>query len=567
MSRLPCSPRWTSTRCSARSAGCVPRASASCSSPTSCARSSPSPIASRCCGEGRVVATQPASGLDTSRLAELMIGHTDVADAAHRLGGRGDGDHGRSRCRIPTRPSTPLRCWTSATSPSTSTACAVSTRCRSASRLARSSGWPVSAATARRSSSTCLCATTAPTSGTIHVDGVDVTAADPVGRIRAGLGRITEDRRGSVIPRLTVEQNLVLEDLDRFRRYGFTQRNRVRQHARRLIADFDIRAEPHEAVAGLSGGNLQKVLLARALSRDPRALVAAQPTRGLDVGAYAYVHDQLRRLRDAGGGVLLISEDLDELLALADRIVVLFAGRVIGELARAEATPRALGLLMTGHESAARCERPERQRGSGQQRPAWPGNAEDEPCLRGRRGGGRRSPWALPSSPRSSSRRFRFVPAAPARRLPTGATSITPLTSSNGVQEVLLAASPLLLTGLAVAIAFRAGYYNIGAEGQFLAGAIGATVPGLYASGLDCLARPPARPLGGRRRRLAVGVAAGLAQAGRRDRRSGDDAAAQPGGAVAPAGSAQRTVAPSRERIPRLGDVRSRLRAADDLRQ
>ena len=109
----------------------------------------------------------------------------------------------------------------------------------------------------------------APTAGTIHVDGVDVTAADPVGRIRAGLGRITEDRRGSVVPRLTVEQNLVLEDLDRFRRYGFTQRRRVRQHARRLIAEFDIRAEPHDAVGSLSGGNLQKVLLARALSRDP----------------------------------------------------------------------------------------------------------------------------------------------------------------------------------------------------------------------------------------------------------------------------------------------------------
>jgi general nucleoside transport system ATP-binding protein len=194
-----------------------------------------------------------------------------------------------------------------------------------------------------------LCATSQPTSGSIHVDGVDVTADDPVGRLRAGLGRITEDRRGSVIPRLSVEQNLVLEDLDRFRRYGFTQRRRVRQHARRLIADFDIRAEPHDAIGGLSGGNLQKVLLARALSRSPRALVAAQPTRGLDVGAYAYVHEQLRRLRDEGSGVLLISEDLDELLALADRLVVLYAGRVIGELPRREATLGELGLLMTGH--------------------------------------------------------------------------------------------------------------------------------------------------------------------------------------------------------------------------
>jgi simple sugar transport system ATP-binding protein len=127
----------------------------------------------------------------------------------------------------------------------------------------------------------------------------------------------------------------------------------VREHARRLIAEFDIRADPQAAAGSLSGGNLQKVLLARALSRGPRALVAAQPTRGLDVGACAYVHARLRELRDGGGGVLLVSEDLDELLALADRIVVLYAGRIIGELPRPAATPRALGLLMTGHAAAS----------------------------------------------------------------------------------------------------------------------------------------------------------------------------------------------------------------------
>ena len=144
---------------------------------------------------------------------------------------------------------------------------------------------------------------------------------------------------------------------------------------------------------------------------------------------------------------------------------------------------------------------------------------------------------------------------------------VTPLTSWNGVQEVLLAASPLLLTGLAVAIAFRAGYYNIGAEGQFLAGAIGATVPGLYAVRSRCLAGASAGPLGRRRRRAAVGAAAGLAQARRRHRRGGDDAAPQPGGAAVAAGTAQRSVAPPGERVPGLRDVRPRLRAADDPRQ
>ena len=92
-----------------------------------------------------------------------------------------------------------------------------------------------------------------------------------------------------------------------------------------LIEQFDIRAAPHDPMRTLSGGNMQKVLLARALSRQPVALVVAQPTRGLDVGACNYVYDQLRAVRDRGGGVLLVSEDLDELLALADRIVVLFS--------------------------------------------------------------------------------------------------------------------------------------------------------------------------------------------------------------------------------------------------
>lgn len=93
---------------------------------------------------------------------------------------------------------------------------------------------------------------------------------------------------------------------------------------------------------------MQKVLLARALARDPVALVASQPTRGLDVGAAEFVHTQLLARRAAGGGVLLISEDLEELLALADRIVVMFDGRIVGEMPVTDATPEALGLLMAG---------------------------------------------------------------------------------------------------------------------------------------------------------------------------------------------------------------------------
>ena len=119
-----------------------------------------------------------------------------------------------------------------------------------------------------------------------------------------------------------------------------------------MIRQFDIRATPTDPVSSLSGGNTQKVLLARALWRRPKVLVAAQPTRGLDVGAYHYVHEQLDELRDSGAGVLVISEDLDELRSLCDRILVLFRGAITGGLPVAEATSERLGAMMTGESVA-----------------------------------------------------------------------------------------------------------------------------------------------------------------------------------------------------------------------
>ncbi len=188
----------------------------------------------------------------------------------------------------------------------------------------------------------------APTAGTIRVGGVDVTRTGTSGRLGAGLGRLTEDRRGSVVLQMSVEYNLVLEDLDSYTRRGLLDRAAIRAHAEEMIERFDIRARPTDPVATLSGGNMQKVLLARALARRPRVLVVAQPTRGLDIGAYRYVHEQLDELRSEGGGVLLVSEDLDELRALSDRVVVLFRGELVAELPVAEAAPDRLGVLMAG---------------------------------------------------------------------------------------------------------------------------------------------------------------------------------------------------------------------------
>jgi len=191
-----------------------------------------------------------------------------------------------------------------------------------------------------------------PDAGTIEVNQTDITRAGPAEVLAAGLGRITEDRHSCVVPHLSVEQNLVLEDLDRFRRGPFLDKRAIRAHATELIERFSVKAAPDDPVGSLSGGNMQKVLLARALARDPMALVVSQPTRGLDVGAAEFLHTQLLARRAAGAGVLLISEDLEELLALADRIVVVYEGRILGELPVAEATPERLGLLMAGKTAA-----------------------------------------------------------------------------------------------------------------------------------------------------------------------------------------------------------------------
>jgi ABC-type uncharacterized transport system ATPase subunit len=197
-----------------------------------------------------------------------------------------------------------------------------------------------------------LAGTLAASRGRVEVAGQDITRSSVGARLQAGLGRLTEDRRGSVVPQLSVEQNLVLEDLPSFTRRGVLDGAAIRRHAEELIERFDIRATPTDVIANLSGGNMQKVLLARTLARRPRALVAAQPTRGLDVGAYRYVHGRLEDLKARDGGVLVISEDLDELRSLCDRILVLFRGRITAEVPAAEATSDRLGRMMAGEVSA-----------------------------------------------------------------------------------------------------------------------------------------------------------------------------------------------------------------------
>ena len=182
--------------------------------------------------------------------------------------------------------------------------------------------------------------------------GRPVTRPDPFAFVEAGVGRIPEDRHAAgVVGDMALWENAILERAcePTFSRAGWLRRDAARAFAERLIRDFDIRCPGPEArTALLSGGNMQKLILGRILSVEPRLIVANQPTRGLDVGAIAYVHGRLLEARENGAGILLISEDLDEVLALADRIAVVYRGRLTEPKSAGEVTVRELGLLMAG---------------------------------------------------------------------------------------------------------------------------------------------------------------------------------------------------------------------------
>ena len=192
----------------------------------------------------------------------------------------------------------------------------------------------------------------APTAGRIERDGAVVTEFG-----RAGLAHIPEDRQHEgVVADLPIYDNAILERLGdpRFSRAGFVRKRAASDHATHLIQAFDIRgASPATRTRMLSGGNMQKLILARNLIERPYLIVASQPTRGLDEGAVAEIHRRLLDARAAGAGILLISEDLDEIFRLADRVQVIFRGRLSAPVAIEAATEAMLGLMMTGEGSDA----------------------------------------------------------------------------------------------------------------------------------------------------------------------------------------------------------------------
>jgi general nucleoside transport system ATP-binding protein len=191
--------------------------------------------------------------------------------------------------------------------------------------------------------------------GTIALGGRDLMPLDVRQRGDAGLSHIPEDRHDrALVLDYSVAENLILGQQHRFTRGAALDGARILEHARSLIAHYDIRpTDPALSARALSGGNQQKIVVARELSRDFRVLLAAQPTRGVDVGAIEFIHARLREARDQGKAVLLVSADLSEVLALSDRVAVMYGGRIVALLPRSDASPESLGPYMTGAERAA----------------------------------------------------------------------------------------------------------------------------------------------------------------------------------------------------------------------
>jgi len=190
------------------------------------------------------------------------------------------------------------------------------------------------------------------TGGVISLDGKDLTHSDPRERHQMGMAHIPEDRqRQGLVGGLSVAENLVLTRYhdDQFSHGVIVDWDAANAIADTLISEYDIRTPNKETGVGtLSGGNQQKVIVARELSRDLRLTIAAQPTRGVDVGSIEYIHSRIVKERDAGTAVLIVSTELDEVMALSDRLLVMYRGKVVAELDPKKVTPMEVGLYMAG---------------------------------------------------------------------------------------------------------------------------------------------------------------------------------------------------------------------------
>ena len=191
-------------------------------------------------------------------------------------------------------------------------------------------------------------------SGSIKLCGTDITAAPIRKRSLLGMSHIPEDRhKHGLVLDYTLEDNIVLQryfEPEFTNKFGFLRRKNIRTYAERLIEQYDVRSGqgPITISRAMSGGNQQKAIIAREIDKDPQLLIAVQPTRGLDVGAIEYIHRQIVNQRDAGKAVLLVSLELDEVMTVSDRILVMYEGEIVGELDPKTTTVQELGLYMAG---------------------------------------------------------------------------------------------------------------------------------------------------------------------------------------------------------------------------
>ncbi len=188
--------------------------------------------------------------------------------------------------------------------------------------------------------------------GSVGLDGQDITGASPRQCRSAGLAFVPEERMlHGAVAEFSVNENLMLlnHDSSEFSRWGFLKLPALRERAGRLVKHYDVKTPSIDTpTSALSGGNIQKLIMARELSAEPAVLLAAQPTRGVDIGAAEYIHERLIAQREQGTAVLVVSEDLDEVMALADRVAVMFEGWIVAVIDRSECTVEDLGLLMAG---------------------------------------------------------------------------------------------------------------------------------------------------------------------------------------------------------------------------
>jgi simple sugar transport system ATP-binding protein len=196
----------------------------------------------------------------------------------------------------------------------------------------------------------------APESGVLEIDGQDIAGKGVRAATEAGVAHIAEDRhlRGLVLP-FTLAENLALREYrsPEISGRGWLRLGHMKERAQKLLTEFDVRGGGAETYAvALSGGNQQKVAVAREIASDPKLLVAHQPTRGLDVGAIEFVHRRLIAERDKGRAVLLVSLEYEEVRALADRILVIYEGKIVGEFPP-DASEEELGIAMTGGKAEA----------------------------------------------------------------------------------------------------------------------------------------------------------------------------------------------------------------------